>query len=324
MLSKLDEFGLVQGAWQAGIIQAAVEETGIDDLARRVGREPARVRDIARALDAYGIFDRVADEPPSYVLAERWQPLLLNDPPIALPNLFAYAAARTRMIRDSVAGGVDYWDADERDQLAYAVGVALDPTSTQARQLLRQIYQLDDEQHRLFQNGGRYLELGCGAAGGANTMLQIYPKVSAVGLELSEALAEEARARATKVGVADRFTVVCGDVRDFDEPESFDFVFWSQFFFPGSSRRDALRVAFRSLRRGGVIRAPLMTAPVTSTEDLRTDDGREYAVDRVVHGGWGVPERSADDLAAEIAQAGFERAGFKDVGFARLITAYKP
>jgi len=126
------------------------------------------------------------------------------------------------------------------------------------------------------------------------------------------------------VGVADRFTVICGDVRDFDEPDSFDSVFWSQFFFPEPARRGVLDVALRSLKPEGTIRAPLMSDPVSTTADLRTSAGRTYALDRVVHGGWGVPARGVDDLEAELVEAGFVDTEFQDVGFARIVAARKP
>ena len=137
------------------------------------------------------------------------------------------------------------------------------------------------EQHEQFQRGGRYLELGCGAAGMCNTILQIYPALEAVGIELSDILAAKARERAEAVGVADRFNVICGDVRDFDEPDS----------TPSSGVSPA---------------------------------GRTYALDRVVHGGWGVPARGVDDLEAELVEAGFVDTEFQDVGFARIVAARKP
>ena len=157
-----------------------------------------------------------------------------------------------------------------------------------------------------------------------NTTRQIYPALEAVGIELSDVLAAKARERDEAVGVADRVTVICGDVRDFDEPDSFDSVFWSQFFFPERARRGALDVALGSLKPGGTIRAPLMSDPVSTTADLRTSAGRTYALDRVVHGGWGVPARGVDDLAAELVVAGFVDTEFQDVGFARIVAARKP
>ena len=67
-----------------------------------------------------------------------------------------------------------------------------------------------------------------------------------------------------------------------------------------------------------------MSDPVSKTQDLRTSAGRTYALDRVVHGGWGVPARGVDDLKAEMTEAGFVETEFQDVGFARIVAARKP
>lgn len=99
--------------------------------------------------------------------------------------------------------------ADDEARLAYAVGVAVDPTTPNAVNLLGPVLASYAEQHEQFQRGGRYLELGCGAAGMCNTILQIYPELEAVGIELSEVFAAKARERAEAIGVADRFTVIC-------------------------------------------------------------------------------------------------------------------
>ena len=170
------------------------------------------------------------------------------------------------MIGAIVADDEDYWQVDDEARLAYAVGVAVDPTTPNAVNLLGPVLASYAEQHEQFQRGGR----------------------------------------------------------EFDEPDSFDSVFWSQFFFPEPAWRGALDVALRSLKPEGTIRAPLMSDPVSTTADLRTSAGRTYALDRVVHGGWGVPARGVDDLEAELVEAGFVDTEFQDVGFARIVAARKP
>jgi hypothetical protein len=85
-----------------------------------------------------------------------------------------------------VADDEDYWQVDDEARLAYAVGVAVDPTTSNAVNLLGPVLASYAEQHEQFQRGGRYLELGCGAAGMCTTILQIYLALEAVGIELSD------------------------------------------------------------------------------------------------------------------------------------------
>ncbi len=118
--------------------------------------------------------------------------------------------------------------------------------------------------------------------------------------------------------------VVHGDAGDFDEPDAFDFGFWSQFFFPEPARAGALAALRRSVRSGGVVMAPLMGDPVTSVEELRTDDGQEYAVDLLLHGSWGIPIRSPEELQAEFEHAGFVDAELLQLPFGRVVSARRP
>ena len=219
---------MLRGAWRAGVVHAAAQPATVGELATATGLAANGVGDVARALEAIEVFDRSGDDPLTYVVAPGWQPLLLTEPPLPLEQVLDFCSARIGMISAIVADDEDYWQVDDEARLAYAVGVAVDPTTPNAANLLGPVLASYAEQHEQFQRGGRYLELGCGAAGMCNTILQIYPALEAVGIELSDVLTAKARERAEAVGVADRFTVVCGDVRDFDEPDSFDSVFWSQ------------------------------------------------------------------------------------------------
>jgi trans-aconitate methyltransferase len=154
-------------------------------------------------------------------------------------------------------------------------------------------------------DGGTLLELGCGVAGRTLALLQGVPDLRVVGLELAEDLAAEARSRAEALGVADRFEVVLADATTFDRPGAFDVVFWSQFFFPAASRRAALGVAFASLRPSGIVQAPLAGDFPTMRAEPDGGQARYYAVSRVVYESWGVPERTPEQLAAELEEAGF-------------------
>src|SRR5262249_28649790 len=152
--------------------------------------------------------------------------------------------------------------------------------------------------------GARYLELGCGLAGALLTNLQLYPQVTAVGVELAEDLLKVARERAAALGVDDRVEFVAGDAGAYTDSVPFDVVFWSQFFFTHPSRQAALANAFARLRPGGLLLAPVL---FTGAGDAAAADP-EIALDVLLVRSWGVPALSAEALAAEIGAAGFEHA----------------
>jgi SAM-dependent methyltransferase len=320
--NAVDAVGLVRGAWRSGLLQACGSPVDAADLASATGQAPDRCAVVAEALVAHGVLDRLDDG--RYRVGEAWSALLLTDPPQSMETVLRYQDARLRMVEDAVTGGGDYWAADAADRTAYAIGVSLDPSTDHGRSLLRFALGQSPEVLELFEAGGTYLELGCGAAGAMTAALQEFPQLSAVGVELSADLVAVARDRAARLGVADRMEVVHGDAAAYDGREDFHFGFWSQFFFPEESRPGALAVLHRSVRPGGIVIAPLMGDPVTGVEDLRTDDGREYAVDRVLHGGWGIPIRSPEELVAELEGAGFVDPEVLDNGFSRRVRARRP
>jgi SAM-dependent methyltransferase len=317
-----DAVGLVRGAWRSGLLGACDAPRDAAGLAATTGLPVERCAAVAEALLAHEVLER--DDAGRYRVAEAWAPLLMSEPPQSLETVLRYQEARVRMVEDAVTGGADYWAADPADRTAYAVGVSVDPETASGRELLRFGLADSPEVVALFEAGGVYLELGCGAAGAMTAVLQDFPHLSGVGVELSADLVAVARERASRLGVSDRMEVVHGDAAAYDGRTDFDFAFWSQFFFPEASRPGALAVLHRSLKPGGIVIAPLMGDPVDSVEELRTDDGREFAVDRLLHGSWGVPLPSPEELVAELEGVGFVDAEVLDNGVVRRVRARRP
>lgn len=315
------ELGLLRGAWRSGTIAAAVEPRTAAALAKQTGTEPDRARSLAEALVAFEVFDRTDDR---YVLTARWRALLLDGAPMPLDAALDHALATGRMLEAAAGGGPDYWTGDDADRLAFAIGVAPDPEARTTRELAEFLTRLNPTLRATLESGGRYLELGCGTAGAMSSNLQLFPDVSAVGVELDPALVEVARGRAERLGLTDRMRIVCADAQDFSDPDPFDFAFWSQFFFPEATRAGALAVAHRSLRPGGSLSAPLLGEPVTDVAGLRTPEGQAAAVDAVLHGAWGVPHRSAGELQEELVAAGFVDPHLDELGFARIVRVTRP
>jgi SAM-dependent methyltransferase len=296
----LGPHGLVNvllGADSRGVLTALVEPTTLDELTARTGLPQGRVRTLLHTLVVH---DVAHDSGGRYQLTEPWQALMSSSAFVTLSDTLASAEIEGRMLRD-LAAGADYWEISPEERLVFARAISPDPFAPALVEAFRAQLRADPDV-AVLAAGGVLLELGCGLAGRVLTMLQALPAMRAVGVELAEDLATEARRRAEALGVADRFEVVCCDAADFSRPEAFDVGFWSQFFFPAHAREPALRALFESIRPGGTVQATLLG---DETADPRSPEGRHRALFRMILDGWGVPDRDPDSLAAELGGAGF-------------------
>ncbi|RAG83836.1 SAM-dependent methyltransferase [Streptacidiphilus pinicola] len=71
---------------------------------------------------------------------------------------------------------------------------------------------------------GRLLDLGCGSGEWLLRALVRFPRLRAVGVDLSGAALAEARTRAERLGVGDRLTLHEQDAGEFSDPDGFDLV----------------------------------------------------------------------------------------------------
>jgi predicted O-methyltransferase YrrM len=319
-LSRAEVLGLVRGAWRSGLIEALVEGGDVASLAVATGLPEGRVADLCVALDAHEIADLDGS---TYRLHPRWGAVAVPGGFVTLDAVLDISVVRTRLLEVIASGGHDFW-AHPGDRLAYARGVSPDPMAPESVAALRRSLETCEPLIERLRAGGRYLELGCGVAGNLCAMLQSFPGIRAVGVELSDELAAEARRRGEVLGIADRLEVVCADATEVDWPEEFDLVFWSQMFFPAETRAPALAAAHRCLRRGGMVMAPAIEVSEVLEHDRRSDEGRELALDRVIHAAWGVPVRPVEDLLAEVAEAGFLDVQVADREISKLVIGYRP
>lgn len=291
---------LLQGVEEIGLLDVLREAATAAELAEATGLTERRVRTVVQALLLHGV---VEPDGAGHRLTPAWATLTAEDAFVSLRDVLASAQIEARLLRD-VAAGPDYWSMPAADRILFARAISPNPFSAGLVEGFRQGLP-HDPAGEVLAGGGLLLELGCGLAGRVLTLLQAAPKVRAVGVELSEDLADEARLRAEMLGVSDRFEVVCADAGSFSRPESFDVAFWSQFFFPDEARPAALRTLFTSLRSGGLAQAPLLGDDASLDTDDPGPEARERSVFRVILDGWGVPDRDRDGLAAEFEQAGF-------------------
>jgi SAM-dependent methyltransferase len=290
---------LVAGTERAGFMRALREPISFGALVDATGLPMSTVATICRALETAGVAERRGAH---FVLTEPW--MALTDPGAYVPLAAALAGNAVEGRALNAASDSTYWSMPSEDRIAYARSVSPDPYSDELVASFRTEIANDPDRSAML-GGGRLLELGCGLAGRVLTTLRAVPELTAVGVELSEDLAEEARRRAAELGLTDRFEVVCVDAADFRTDEPFDFGFWSQFFFPVNARSAALATLMHALRSGGVVLAPLGADGEAAMADPTSQEARDFALWRVVLDSWGVPERVPEELVAEVAGAGF-------------------
>jgi hypothetical protein len=291
---------LVHVAEERGIVSALREECSVDALVERTGMSEVAVSSLLGALELNEVLERDGH---TFRLSPAWRALTSDTAMTSLTSLLESSDVERALLR-ALGGRVDYWTMSSEQRLTFARGISPDPF---APGLVEQMGRglAGDPSFDVLRDGGSLLELGCGVAGRVLVMLQALPGMTAVGIELSADLAEEAGRRAEALGLTDRFEVVTIDAAAFDRPDSFDRGYWSQFFFAEPSRGPALATMLRSLRSGGLLEAPLLGDPEELDADPRGQTARERSVFRVVLGSWGVPDRTADELVGEFSSAGF-------------------
>ena len=291
---------LIHTAEVTGMMTSLREPRTPGELGRLAGLSEVAVSSLLEALEVNSV---VECEAGAYRLTARWLVLTGDAAMSPLASVLESSEVERAVLR-ALGGGDDYWTMSPDQRLSFARAISPDPFA--AGLVTGMGKALDgDPMYDVLRSGGSLLELGCGVAGRVLVMLQAIPGMQAVGIELSADLAAVAVSRAEELGLTDRFEVVRTDAATFDRPAAFDRGYWSQFFFAEDSRGPALATMMRSLRSGGIIEAPLLGDPGELAAEPHGQAARERAVFRVVLGSWGVPDRSADQLVAELEAHGF-------------------
>jgi SAM-dependent methyltransferase len=303
LFANLLLLALLDTAVHTGVLAQARRAQTPAMLASTLHLDETRVTALCDALDAYGVLVREDD---AFRLEEHWATLADPELPFPLAAAIDHAFAAMQVLQHALSAPDAFGALPGEVRAALAKGVTVDPTAAMSPQLFQMLLPaISAELDALFTAGARYLELGCGLAGGLLSMLRAYPRLRAVGVEQAADLLRQAERTAAELGVNDRAHFVHGDAREFAGDASFDVVFWSQFFFPTPSRAATLQTARRALKEGGLFVAPLGPEPLAAGADLHTEAGRDLAVYRLLYGAWGIPLVSARDLQREIEGAGF-------------------
>ncbi|MGX5772562.1 methyltransferase domain-containing protein [Microbacterium trichothecenolyticum] len=292
---------VIDRAERAGMLRELREGSDTTRIAAATGLPLDTVVALCGALVANGIAEPVAD---GFRLTPDWRAITGGGAFVSLADMIA----QSRVIDAMLSGRESaYASLSPEDRSTFAHAVSPNPYSPELVERIRAEIAASPWWSGMTE-GGRHLELGCGVAGRMLTVLQAMPRLHAVGVELDPALAEEARRRASDLGIRDRIEIVTGDATTYRTDEPFDFGFWSQWFFPTPTREAALASLFANVRSGGVVRSPVFGDHGRMADDPHGDEARQYSLNRVMLDGWGVPERTPEQLKAE-----FEDAGFIDV-----------
>lgn len=309
---------LLRGALTSGFLARLAGEVSVRDLAPATRLSPGRVRDLCVALRAAGVLE--SDNPDRYRISTTYAPLLHGGADTQVANQLAFVAVRERLIEQMFTpdGPARYQDLPDADRAALAAGVTLAPSTPLARAAMTGVVEGIPAWQSLLAGDVRYLELGCGLSGAMLTMLQLYPRLTAVGVDQAADLLDRARVEAATLGVADRVRFAAEDAAVFSDPEPFDAVFWSQFFFPAASRVKTLANAYDRLRPGGLLIVPSLIAPGTSPSDPAT------SLNVLLAQGWDIPALTADELCTELTTAGFVSPSVHPSPFATAVVAHRP
>lgn len=309
----------LRAAHRAGVLAALVQPQSTAELASGLSLPAARLEALLSLLSSFGI---VTSEGDRWALSEAWSGLLLGQSPVTFGSMLGMGAIRADQFTSCFEGNNDYGSLTAADRLTVARGVSPNPRSPFAVSIARADLEPLPDVVATLDRGGRILELGCGVASRLCALLVAFPRASAVGVELAADLLPYARARADRLGVGDRLTLVASDAGSYPPDGEFDLVGWSQFFFPAESRAGALATASRALRPGGWITMPVIWDG--SIPEPGSGDDRELAADRLMLDLWNVPALSADQVAAEIEAAGFVNVRTHTSTVATLVRGQKP
>ncbi|MFG1610250.1 SAM-dependent methyltransferase [Actinoplanes sp. NPDC049265] len=309
---------LLRGALTSGFLARCAGEISVEELARATRLSPGRVRDLCVALRAAGVLE--SDNPDRYRISVTYAPLLRDGADVQIANQLAGTAVRERLIEQAFGpdGPERYQDLPDADRLALAAGVTVAPATELARTLARALPDRHPDLAARLEQGVRCLELGCGLAGATLAEMRVYPRMTAVGVDLAGDLIDRARAEAVRLGVSDRIRFVVEDAATYSDPEPFDVVVWSQFFFPAATRVKTLANAYDRLRPGGLLIAPNLFPAEPDPSDPAT------SLDVVLYQSWDVPVLTPDEMCTELTTAGFESPEVRPGPFAASVIARRP
>ena len=298
---------LLRAAHRAGLSEPLAAGASLEELAGEAV-DPGRLALVLKVLASHGV---VVESAGTWQLRADWAALVRGESPVAWGPQLDATAVQAQAFLDSLSGSQTYWSLPPADRLVMAQAMSFDPSTPAAIEMMRGMIAGIPGALEMAESGGRFLELGCGIASRLTAMLRAFPRLTAVGVELTEDLAEFGYERAKRLGVADRLEIAVVDAAEYEPEGPFDGAQWSQFFFPERSRIGTLATARMALRPGAWLSAPVIwtdSPPAAGSEEDRDLAHMELLLDL-----WDVPARTTAEVAAEREAAGFVNVSVDEV-----------
>jgi len=335
LIDGAEVIALLTGAVDSAIIDALSEASTARQIAVATGLEQKHVDHILSALEAY---DLVRQRNSVFRLAPELELLTSADAPLPLGDTLRVTKIRIGHLSNLAITGKDYTALEADEVLSIAQGITSAFSCTR-NFVGTAIGQMMPEVKKLWQSGAHHLEAGCGVGNNLFQILTTYPSVTAVGVEIEMATANEAKRRAALFAVSDRMEIRNTDACTLTDEAVFDTAQWSQFFFPASCRAAVLSAVFRAVKPGGYVFMPLLLAVSDNIWAYRRDmlygalrvikseplmalvylnallltgparqraEKRLSALQEIVYGIWGVPARTVKELRSEVEASGFQ------------------
>ena len=247
------EFPMIESSEHPMVVSAIARLASQGGWARMLAGKPLEdeldLHD-AELLVAARVLRRKDDESLEPVESHPWY----FDPVSLAGGLLSYLRQALRHAEGGTAG----WTADDLDivvaqgrssaSAAAAVGEGMLPYMPAA--------------YEAFLNGtARFLDVGVGIGAVAGRICEMFPGVTAVGLDVLAPVLALARDDLQAAGVADRVELRLQSVADLFDVAAFDLAWLPQAFIPRRDLEQGLSAVFRSLRPDRWVVSPVMASP---------------------------------------------------------------
>lgn len=162
-----------------------------------------------------------------------------------------------------------------------------------------------------------FLDVGVGIGAVAGRICEMFPGVTAVGLDVLEPVLDLARAELAEAGLSDRVELRLQSVADLLDVEAYDLVWLPQAFIPRPALQAGLDAVFRALRPDRWLISPVAAAPPGADEFQRA----VYTHGAHLTGGGMITIGEVTEL---LLDAGFDQVTGLDQGGQTVMLAHRP